>query len=126
MVAVRAYAEDERGFAREAREQRSRLETIGIFEGVEPGYACPMCAQPLPTLVQPPSAEELKGTLATLSTRLDSVTQAAPQIERAVADLKGRLQRVQAALTRNRSGMEAVRAANDRLAQVEDDAARRV
>jgi hypothetical protein len=123
--AVRAYVQDERGFAREAKEQQARLQTIGIFDGVDPVHACPMCAQPLPASAQPPSAEELKSTLSTLSARLDSVTRAAPQIEKVVADLEGKLQRVQAALTKNRSAMEAVRAANDRLAQVQDEAARR-
>lgn len=123
--AVRAYAQDERGFAREATEQQARLQTIGIFDGVEPGHACPMCAQPLATPAEPPSAEDIKGTLATLSTRLASVTQAAPQIEKAVADLEAKLQRVQGALTKNRSAMEAVRTASDRLAQVQDEAARR-
>ena len=125
IAAVRAYAQDERGFTREAKEQQARLQTIGIFDGIDPAHACPMCAQPLPTPAQPPSAEELRSTLSTLSARLDSVTQAAPQIEKAVADLEGKLQRVQAALTKNRSAMEAVRAANDRLAQVQDEVARR-
>jgi hypothetical protein len=122
--AVRAYAQDERGFAREATEQQARLQTIGIFDGVEPGHACPMCAQPLATPVEPPSAEDIKGTLVTLSTRLASVTQAAPQIEKAVADLEAKLQRVQGALTKNRSAMDAVRTASDRLAQVQDESTR--
>jgi hypothetical protein len=123
--AVRAYDQDERGFAREAKEQQARLQTIGIFDGADPLHACPMCAQSLPEPAQPPSADELKSELSKLSTRLTSVTQAAPQIEKAVADLEGRLQQAQTALTKNRSAMEAVRTASDRLAQVQDEAARR-
>jgi hypothetical protein len=122
--AVRAYAQDERGFAREAKEQQARLRTIGIFDGLDRGHACPLCTQALPESSQAPSPEELKRTLSTLSVRLDSVTQAAPQIEKTVAELEAKLQRVQAALTKNRSEMEAVRTANERLAQVHDDAAR--
>lgn len=125
IAAVRAYAQDERGFAHEAKEQQARLQSIGIFDGTDPAHTCPMCAQPLPTPAQPPTAEELKSTLSTLSARLYSVTQAAPQIEKAVAGLEGKLQRVQAALMKNRAAMEAVRAANDRLAQVQDEVARR-
>ena len=64
------------------------------------------------------------GTLATLSTRLASVTQAAPQVEKAVADLEAKLQHVQGALAQNRSAMEAVRTASDRLSAVQDEAAR--
>jgi len=125
IAAVRAYARDERGFAREAKEQQARLQTIGIFDGVEPGHTCPMCANPLAGPVQPPSAEDLSSTLVALTTRLNSVTQAAPQIEKAVAELEEKLQKVQASLTKNRDAMEAVRAANDRLAQVQDEVARR-
>jgi len=43
----------------------------------------------------------------------------------AIADLEGKLQKVQAALAANRSAMEAVRSANDRLALVHDESARR-
>jgi len=125
IAAVRAYAKDERGFAREATEQQARLQTIGIFDGAEPGHACPMCAQPLTTAAQPPSAEDLNSTLALLTTRLNSVTQAAPQIEKAVAELEAKLQKVQASLTKNNGAMEAVRAVSDRLAQVQDEAIRR-
>lgn len=124
IIAVRAYADDERGFAREAREQQARLQTIGIFDGTEPGHTCPMCAQPLVDPLKPPSAEEIKGTLATLSTRLSSVTQAAPQIEKAVAELEEKLQRFRTALIKNRAAMEAVRTVSDRLAQVQDETAR--
>lgn len=124
IAAVKAYQHDEQGYAREAKEQQARLHTIGIFDGLDPVHTCPICAQHLPTPLHPASAEDLKSTLSTLSVRLNAVTQATPQIEKALADLEGKLQRVQANLTKNRFAMEAVRAANDRLAQVQDEAAR--
>lgn len=124
ITAVRAYEQDERGFAREAKEQQARLQTIGIFDGVDPQSTCPLCAQALASPGLPPRAEDLKGTLGTLSVRLDSVTRATPQIEKAASDLEARLQQVRNALARNRSAMDAVRAANERLLQVQDAAAR--
>jgi len=125
ITAVRAYVRDERGFAREAIEQQARLQTIGIFDGVEPGHACPMCAHPLATAVQPPSTGELHSTLAFLTTRLNSVTQATPQIDKAVAELEAKLQKAQASLALNHEAMVAVRAVSDKLAQVQDEAFRR-
>jgi chaperonin cofactor prefoldin len=125
IAAARAYEKDERGFSREATEQQARLRTIGIFEGSVPGQACPLCSQDLPSTTMPPSVENVKATLSSLSARLDSVTRAAPQIERGIAELEQRLQTAQEALAKNRSQMEAVRSASERLSRVHDDYARR-
>jgi hypothetical protein len=125
IAAVRAFEHDENGFSHEATEQESRLKTIGIFDGSEPGHFCPLCSQDLPATLQVPSVTEVATTLSVLSTKLKSVTRAASQIERVVAKLELKLQDVQDALAKNRSEMESVRAANDRLAQVQDEATKR-
>lgn len=69
---------------------------------------------------------EVKGTLASLSSRLDTVVRAEPQIEKAVTELDGKLQAIQERLAKNRAAMEAVRTADDRLAQTHDDATKKV
>ena len=125
IAAVRAFERDTRGFSREANEQQARLKTIGIFEGVDATHLCPLCAQDLSAAAATPLIGEIKATLSALSTRLDSVSRSEPQIERAVADLDTKLQAVQRALAKNRSEMEAVRSANDQLAHVQDEAAKR-
>jgi hypothetical protein len=125
IAAVRAFENDEKGFAREATEQTARLKTIGIFDALMPAQACPLCAQDLPATPQVPSVAEVTATLQILSTKLESVTRSAPQIETAIAELEKQLQNVQVDLTKNRAEMEAVRAANERLAQVQDDATKR-
>ena len=125
VAAVRAFEQDEQGFSREATEQQARLKTIGIFEGIDPKQTCPLCSQQLPSVYTAPSSPELTATLSALSTRLESVMRARPQIEKALVELDKRLEAVQRDLTRNRSEMEAVRAVNDRLAQTQDEAARR-
>jgi prefoldin subunit 5 len=75
--------------------------------------------------MQPPSVDNVKATLSSLSSRLESVTRAAPQIERGISELEKRLQAAQDALTKNRSEMEAVRTASERLSQVHDEATKR-
>jgi hypothetical protein len=124
--AIRAFENDGRGFSREATEQQSRLKTIGIFENSIPGQACPLCSQTLDSAVQVPTVAEVKGTLTSLSSRLDTVVRAEPQIEKAVAELDGKLQAIQERLTRNRAEMEAVRTADERLAQTHDDSTKKV
>jgi hypothetical protein len=125
IAGVRAFEKDERGFSREATEQQARLKSIGLFEGAAPGHACPLCARELATELRPPTIEDMKSTLASLSTRLDSVTRAAPQMGRAIAELEQKLQGIQERLAGNRAQMEAVRKADQQLSQVQDDYAKR-
>ena len=123
---VRGFEQDGKGFSREATEQRARLKTIGIFEDSEPGHNCPLCSQALDGNTEVPVVVEVKAAFEALSSRLDSVARATPQVERAVAELDGRLQSIQERLTRNRSGMEAVRNADERVALTQDDATKKV
>lgn len=123
--AARAFERDEKGFAREASEQRARLASIGIFNDSEPGHSCPLCSQDLPGAVAVPAVAQMKSALTEVSSRLESVTRAAPQVERAIAEVDSRLQRVVAALAENRAEMEAVRSSSDRLQQVQDETAKR-
>ena len=123
--AARAFERDEKGYSREASEQRARLTSIGIFEGSDPGHACPLCAQELPDVAAVPGVFQIKDALAEVSSRLESVTRAAPQVEKAIAELDSGLQRVQSALVKNRAEMEAVRRSSDRLQQIQDVTAKR-
>lgn len=125
IAVARAFEQDEKGFSREATEQRARLKTIGIFEGFTPGHTCPLCSQALEPTEQQPMVAEVKATLTSLSSRLESVTRIAPQIEKAVAELESKLQSTQEGLAKNRAEMESVRIADERLAQTQDDTAKR-
>jgi hypothetical protein len=123
---VRSFEQDGKGFSREATEQRARLKTIGIFEGSSQGHTCPLCSQALSDNTEVPAVIEVRAAFESLSSRLDSVVRATPQVERAVAELDERLRTVQERLSRNRSEMEAVRSADERVALTQDDATKRV
>jgi hypothetical protein len=123
--AARAFERDENGFSREADEQRARLVSIGIFEGHEPGHACPLCSQSLGDSTSIPDVEDLRTALTDVSTRLESVTRVAPQLEKAIAEIEGRLQRIHAALAKNRAEMESVRRSSEQLQDLRDDAVKR-
>lgn len=125
VAAARAFERDEEGFSREASEQRARLSPIGIFEAGEVGHTCPLCSQELPDESKGPTVVQLKEDLSAVSARLDSVTQAAPQLEKAIAGLEARLQELNGKLAKNRAEMQAVRTASDRLAAIRDEAAKR-
>ncbi len=109
IAAAKAFEHDTSGFSREASEQRARLMSIEIFEGTEQSHACPFCAHDLREATDLPEMSELREALTEISSRLDTVPRASPQIERAIAELESKLQSVQANLVRNCSEMEAVR-----------------
>lgn len=123
---TRAFERDERGFSREAGEQRARLKSIGIFEDSKPGSACPLCSQTLEPTSEQPMVAAVKAALVSLSSRLETVVRTVPQIETALAELDAKLQSTQGRLAKNRAEMEAVRAANEQLAQVQDDTTKKV
>lgn len=125
IAAARAFEMDEKGFSHEAMEQQGRLKTIGIFEGSSPGKTCPLCSRELPATTQTPSVAHVEKALCEVSSKLDSVTRAAPQVETAIAELEQKLLRVQEELSINRAEMESVRSANERLGQMQDDATKR-
>ena len=83
--AARAFERDEQGYSREVSEQRARLTSIGIFEGSDPGHTCPLCAQDLPQIAVVPGVSQIKDLLTDVTSRLECVTRAAPQVEKAIA-----------------------------------------
>lgn len=107
--AVRAFETDGVGFSREATEQRARLKSIGLFAAAPVAQNCPLCSQARDSTEAAPGIDQVKDTLASLSSRLDSASRAAPQIEKAVGELETRLQGVRQRIATNRANLEAIR-----------------
>jgi len=125
LTTVGTFGVETSDFAREAAEQRSRLQSIGILASPAAERSCPLCAYPLSEDVQPPSTGDVEGTLTMLASRLESAAQAAPKLEQLIGELEQRLQATQDLLSRNRAEMESVRAAHDQMALLRDDVARK-
>lgn len=123
--AARSLESYEAGFSREATEQAARLKSVGIFEGSTPGSACPLCARELDDNATLPDVGDIRSMLTSISARLDTVVQSGPQIEKAIAELEGKLASVNEALAKNRNEMQAVQAASAAVQELHDQAARR-
>lgn len=124
--AARSFESDRTGFSNEVIEQQARLRSIGIFDGNSHGNSsCPLCCQSLPEASTIPEITRVKRLLDDVDAQLDSVTIAAPQMEKAIATLESKLQIMKTLLAKNRAEMESVRRSNDRLLQLQDDAAKK-
>ena len=118
--AARAIEREGESYSNEANEQQSRLLSIGMFQGVDPNFNCPLCAQPLPSDSDLPGTDNLRSTLAEISSKLETISRAAPQIETAIGELTSRMQTVSDSLSQNRSAMQDLMTANERLQELRD------
>ena len=121
---ARAFDGEERGFSREAAEQSARLSSIHIFDHLNGDAMCPLCSQHVGVDSGLPDQTSIQRTLAEVSSRLDSVVRAAPQTEKAIAELESRLQVVQIRLAGNRADMDAVRRSSETLQAARDEMSR--
>ncbi len=125
ITAAQSFKHDESAFYREASEQRARLIPIGVFDGSNPIVTCPLCSQDLNQSADLPKLGYLQEVLTDISSRLDTVERATPQVEGAISELESKLQAVQSKLSRNRADMEAVQSSSKRIHQLRDEATRR-
>lgn len=120
--AMRALLSDEGGFTREAGEQVSRLTSLQLFAPSESAH-CPLCDQP--TSDQIPSYAALRAEMERASEQLDQVTKHAPGLEALALQQEHKVDETKRLLRENRSALEALRRADDRLTQLRDSASRR-
>ncbi|MBF2734484.1 MAG: DUF3732 domain-containing protein [Betaproteobacteria bacterium AqS2] len=124
LAVARSFENDKSAFIREASEQRARLVPIGIFDGADSTHTCPLCSQDIKEPADIPETGQIQGMLTDISSRLDAVSRATPQLERVISDIESKLQDTQADLSKNRAEMEAVQKGSERLQRLQDDAAR--
>jgi hypothetical protein len=124
IAALRSFDKDEKGFSREAEEQKARLASIGLFEDNDPGNYCPLCEQSLENGRGVPRTRQLEESLARISSQLESVSRSAPKLEKELARLEQELAAIRERLAINQSEMEAVRAADEAVAAAQDEATR--
>ena len=124
IAAARSLESAESGFASEAREQESRLVSIGIFDEHD-HYSCPLCSTVLEEGTGSPQPRDIRESLVHLSEQLERVTRISPYVEKAIAELNEGLRGVQSSLSQNRDEMMAIRQTDERLQTLKDSAARK-
>lgn len=121
LEAMRALLSDENGFARETREQVSRLTSLRLFANSEEP-CCPLCDQPTVNL---PSSGTLELEMQRASEQLERVTRHTPGLEALIIQQEQRINGTKRLLHENRTALEALGRADDRLTQLRDNASRR-
>jgi hypothetical protein len=122
LEAMRSLLADEGGFAREAREQVSRLSSLNIFTPAD-APCCPLCEQPTPSELAKP--EQLHAEMQRASSQLGTVAKHTPGLEALILEQETKVGETQRRLRENRIGLEAIREADGRLRALRDASARR-
>ena len=124
IAAARSLESAGAGFATEAREQESRLISIGVFEE-DDQHTCPLCSSALDEGSGVPQPEDIRRSLGQISEQLERVTRNSPHVEKAIADLNARTQEIQTGMDKNRGEMQAIRQVDERLRLLKDDTAKK-
>jgi hypothetical protein len=122
LEAMRSLLADEGGFAREAGEQVSRLSSLNIFAVADEEPGCPLCEQPTPSVPKP---EQLQAEMQRAASQLGTVAKHTPGLEALILEQETKLGETRRLLRENRSSLEAIRQADDRLQALRDASARR-
>lgn len=122
LEAIRSLLADEGGFAREAQEQVSRLSSIGVFAELDE-RSCPLCEQPTPETL--PALEQLRAEMGRAGDQLGGVTRHTPGLEEMALDRERSLAVTRGMLRENRTNLESLRRADDRLTELRDASSRR-
>jgi hypothetical protein len=118
---TRSLLSDANGFARENREQVSRLTSLGLFsESEEP--CCPLCEQPTQNL---PSLATLEAEMQRASAQLAQVDRQTPGVETLIIDQERKISETRRLLQENRAALEALRSTDDRLMELRENSSRR-
>jgi Protein of unknown function (DUF3732) len=118
---MRKLLSDKSGFARETREQVSRLTSLRLFtEAAEP--CCPLCNQSTSDL---PSSGVLEAEMQRALKQLEQVARNTPGLEALIIEQEQRIASTKRLLQQNRTEREALRNADDRLMELRDEASRR-
>lgn len=82
------FAQEASGYVTEVREQRTRLESIGLFNAEKPiNDTCPLCFEPLPH--KTPHAQEINSAIERLSGSLDTIDRERPELREYIQQLIG-------------------------------------
>lgn len=119
--AMRSLLAEEGGFTREASEQVSRLSSLNIFASSDEEPCCPLCDQPTPSI---PKSEELQTEMQRAAFQLKTVAKHTPGLEALVLEQENKIADTRRLLRENRTSLEAIRQADDRLQGLRDASAR--
>lgn len=111
------------GFGSEMEEQKSRLESINIFDHNGDPKACPLCSSSLSVTV--PSVEIIRASLTDIDFQLEAVTNDTPHLDAMITKAEDRLAGIKKQLDEVKISVLSLQKMNERLSGLRDFNSRR-
>lgn len=106
------------GFSSEIAEQKSRLESVNIFDNTEDPKVCPLCSSYLPSAV--PSIKAIRASLMEINSQLEAVTNDTPHLDAMIAKAKDRLIDIKKQLDEIKVSILSLQKTNECFAELRD------
>ncbi len=111
------------GFSFEMVEQKSRLESINIFDHTGDTNACPLCSSTLNSAV--PSAEAIRASLTDIDSQLKAVTNDTPHLDILISKAKDNLAIIKNKLNEIKTSINSLQTTNKHISKLMDFNSRR-
>ena len=122
LVNMRDMLAEEGGFAHEAREQVSRLTSLGLYPKHN-DQSCPLCEQSVPSALA--THKQIESEIRRATEQLDAVANHTPGLDALILEHEKRVADVRQDIKENRESLEAVARADDRMSELRDASSRR-
>ncbi len=106
------------GFGSEMEEQKSRLESINIFDHTGSPNICPLCSSTLPSAV--PSVEAIRASLTDINFQLEAVTNDTPYLDAMITRAGDQLAMVKRKLDEVKTSIISLQTTNQRISELRD------
>ena len=105
--AARAFALAQQGFGQEVKEQKSRLESIGLYKSEDnDGHVCPLCESTLESPI--PTTENIEHSLAKINEQIQTVVRQQPRLEKYLNERLDLVEDLKQKIAENLSALNAV------------------
>ena len=103
--AARAFAMDQKGFSNEVKEQKNRLESIGLFADSTTDE-CPLCRNQVNDVL--PSIQDIRASLSKIDSQIEAVIRERPRLEQYISGRELEIAKLRGSLFLNKQQLEAI------------------
>lgn len=110
------------GYGSELKEQKARLESIGLFTADIEGHTCPLCSSTLQDEI--PSVGAITASLASTKNQLEAVTNETPHLDKLIQAAEDICDQIRIELAEIKASIISLQKTNERISSIRDQNAR--
>jgi peptidoglycan hydrolase CwlO-like protein len=120
---LRELKSSSNGFVSEMKEQKSRLESINIFDHSRDPNTCPLCSSQIHGAV--PSVEAIRASLTDIDSQLEAVSNDTPHLDSMITKAEEQLAEIKKQLDEVKVSIKSLQTTDERISKMRDYNSRR-